>query len=152
VATVTLMGMASPAGICVSQNTSNDECSRTAHLNTYSNAVFVQEAGDVIGYELVVQQSDGHSISALLYVYEGVPNEDGISVSGQISGRSLTMKGSWVQHLIEHPSGKEIVETLPVEVSGTLDSKRFRGAIKISDNPTSVTLKRAAHIWLCRNR
>ena len=147
-----MTGSASLIGLFPSQHTSGDECSRIANLSTYSNAVYVEEAGDVVGYELVVQQNDGHSISALLYVYEGVPNEDGISVSGQISDKGLTMKGTWVLHLIEHPSGKEVVETQPIEVTGTLGSKRFNGTITISGNPETVVLKRADHIWLCRNR
>jgi hypothetical protein len=110
----------------------------------------VEEAGDVVGYELVFQQRDGNAMTALLYVYEGVPNEDGIRVSGQISGKNVTMEGNWVLHLIEEPSKKEVVETRPVEISGTLDSKRFRGTIKISGVATSVTLKRVDHIWMCR--
>jgi len=137
-------------GFGASQNPSPDECAKTAHLQIFSNAVFVEEAGDVVGYELVFQERNPKSAEALLYVYEGVPNEDGISVSGQISGTKVTMAGNWVQHLIEEPSKKEIVETRPVEVSGTLDSNRFRGTIKISGLSTPVTLKRVGHIWMCR--
>ena len=147
---VALLSLVPFLGFGASQNTSPDECAKTAHLQIYSNAVFVEEAGDVVGYELVFQERNRKSAEALLYVYEGVPNEDGISVSGQISGTKLTMAGNWVQHLIEEPSKREIVETRPVEVSGTLDSNRFRGTIKISGLATSVTLKRVGHIWMCR--
>jgi hypothetical protein len=137
-------------GFGASQNTATDECAQTAHLQIYSNAVFVEEAGDVVGYELAFQEHNRKSARALLYVYEGVPNEDGISVSGQISGTKLTMAGDWVLHSIEQPSKKEMVETRPVEISGTLDSNRFRGTIKISGHATSVKLKRVGHIWMCR--
>jgi len=144
---ISLVGFVAPIA---SQKTSEDECGRTAHLQTYSNAVFVKEAGDVVGFDLAFHQRNGNSITALLYDYEGVPNEDGISVSGEISGREVTMKGNWVLHLIEEPSKKEVIETHPVEISGTLDSKRFRGTIKISGVATPVTLKRVNHIWMCR--
>ena len=137
-------------GLGANQDTSQDECARTAHLQSYSNAVFVEEAGDVVGYELVIQQRNRNSAKALFYIYEGVPNEDGISMSGQISDRKLTMEGDWVLHLIEEPSEKEIVETRRVELTGTLDSNRFRGTIKISGLTTPVTLKRVGQIWMCR--
>lgn len=131
-------------------NTSEDVCAKTAHLRTYSNAVFVEEAGDVVGYELVFQRSNGSFVSALLYVYEGVPTKDGISVSGQLSSGKVAMQGNWVVHAIEGPSKKQVVETHAVEISGNLDSKRFRGTITISGSAESLTLKRVEHIWLCK--
>jgi hypothetical protein len=131
-------------------DTSEDACAKSAHLRTYSNAVFVEEAADVVGYELVFQQSNSNSASALLYVYDGAPNKDGISVSGQISAGKVAMKGNWVQHLIEEPAKKQVVETYPVEISGTLDSKRFRGSITISGSAESLTLRRVEYIWLCK--
>jgi hypothetical protein len=131
-------------------DTSGDVCAKSAHLRTYSNAIFVEEAGDVVGYELVFQASNSNSGSALLYVYEGEPNDDGISVSGQISAGKIAMKGNWVQHLIEEPTKKQVVQTYPVEISGTLNSKRFRGNITISGSVESLTLKRVEYIWLCK--
>lgn len=132
-------------------NASEDKCDQTARLRIYSNVSFIEEAGDVVGYELALQQPDGTSIGALLYVYEGVPTEDGISLSGQISGRKLNMDGDWVEHLIEEPSKKEIVEAHHVKVDGTFDSTWFRGTIKIGDlaTPINVRLKRVRHIWMC---
>ena len=111
----------------------------------------MEEAGDVVGYELVFQAHDRNPAKALLYVYEGVPNLDGISVSGEISGAKLQMAGNWVLHLIAEPSKKEVVETRPVEVSGTLAPNRFRGTVKISGIATPVTLKRVSQIWMCRH-
>ena len=133
-------------------NAFEDECERTAHMRVYSNASFIKEAGDVIGYELAVQQSGGTSTTALLYFYEGVPNEDGIHVSGHIVGRKLTMEGDWIEHLIEEPSKKEVVETHHVTVNGTLDSTWFRGTIQIAGlaTPINVKLKRVNRIWMCR--
>ena len=139
-----------PATLTGPVDTSEDVCAKFAHLRTYSNAIFVEEAGDVVGYELVFQRSNGNSASALLYVYEGAPNEDGISVSGQISAGKVVMKGNWVQHLIEEPAKKRVVETYPVEISGTLDSKHFRGNITISRAAESLTLRRVEYIWLCK--
>ena len=134
-------------------NASENECARTAHSQIYSDAVFIEEAGDVVGFELALQRSDhGSSVSALLYDYEGVPNEDGISLSGQILGRKLTMEGNRVRHLIEMPSKKEVVETRLVKLAGTINSTWFRGTIKIEDvdTPISVRLKRVDHIWTCK--
>jgi len=134
-------------------NTSEDECGRTAHSQIYSDAVFIEETGDVVGFELALQRGHhGSTVSALLYDYEGVPHEDGISLSGQILGRKLTMEGNWVRHLIEMPSKKEVVETRLVKLDGTIDSIRFRGAIKIEDldTPIRVRLKRIDHIWMCK--
>ncbi|MGB8322429.1 MAG: hypothetical protein WCE52_05630 [Candidatus Acidiferrum sp.] len=130
-------------------NASEDQCERTAPMRVFSNAYFVKEAGDVVGYELGVQQREGSAMDALLYVYEGVPNKDGISVSGRIDGEKLAMEGDWVQHLVEHPSMKEIVETHHVTVSGTLTSNLFRGTINIAGLGTKVKLKRVKHIWIC---
>jgi len=150
VVSAALIGLFPLVGDGQEQNASEDACAQTAHLQIYSNAVFVEEAGDVVGYEIAFQQRKRNSIDALLYFYEGVPNEDGVHISGQISGVNLTMRGNWVQHLIEEPSKKEIVETHPVEVAGTLNPNRFRGTIKVSDLATPVTLKHINHIWVCR--
>ncbi len=139
-----------PATLTGPAGTSEDVCAKSAHLRTYSNAIFVEEAGDVVGYELVFQRSNSNSASALLYVYQGEPNEDGISVSGQISAGKLAIKGNWVKHLIEEPAKKQVVETYPVEISGSLDSKRFRGNITISGSAESLTLRRVEYIWLCK--
>jgi hypothetical protein len=136
-------------------NACEDECIRTAHSQIYSNAVFIEDAGDVVGFELAVQRSNhGSSVSALLYDYEGVPNEDGISLSGQILGKELIIEGNWVRHLTEMPSKKQIVETRHVKVNGKIDSTRFRGTIKIEDldTPINVRLKRVDHIWMCKRQ
>lgn len=152
VAIAAVIGLAPFTGPGGNLDAFEDEGTRTAQSKIYSNAVFIEEAGDVVGYELAVQQNGDTSASALLYVYEGVPNEDGIYVSGHIAGRKLTMEGDWVKHLIEMPANKEVVETDHVAVNGTLDSNWFRGTIKIGDlsTPISVKLKHLNHIWMCR--
>jgi hypothetical protein len=153
--TVTLLAALAPlVSSNGNPNTSEDECSRIAHAQIYSNALYVKEAGDVIGYELALQQPQGNPIHARLYIYQGAPNEDGISLSGQFSGKKLTIEGSWVQHLIEYPSKKEIIETQVVRVDGTLDSRQFRGTIKVEGlaNPIKVRLKRVDNIWLCNRQ
>src|SRR5262249_28051503 len=120
-------------------------------MSIYSNAEYIEEAGDVVGYEMAIQHGKGAIVSARLYVYEGMPNEDGIPLSGQIAHGKLTLEGNREEHLIEQPSNKEIVETQHVIVSGTLDSNRFRGTIRIADleTPIQVRLKRVVHIWTC---
>jgi hypothetical protein len=146
-----LLAMVLSATLGGTLDASEDECERTAQMRVYSNASFIEEAGDVVGYELAVQRHEGTSIDALLYFYEGVPNIDGISASGHIAGGKLAMEGDWVQHLIEQPSKKEIVETHHVTVNGTLDSTWFRGTIKIAGlaTPIKVRLKHVSHIWMC---
>ena len=131
-----------------------DECSRIAHAQIYSNALYVKEAGDVVGYELALQQPHGNPIHARLYIYQGTPNEDGISLSGQISGKKLTIGGSWVQHLIEYPSKKEIIETQFIRMDGVLNSSQFQGIIKVEGlaKPIKVHLKRVDSIWLCKRQ
>ena len=144
-----LIGFLASVGLRANQSEIQDECTRSAHLRIFSNAAFIEEAGDVIGYELAFQPPDGKSVKAKLYVYQGTPNLEGISVSGKSYDGSVTMEGSWILHLIEEPSKKEIVETRPVKISGTLDSNRFRGTIKVSGQAETVTMKRTDHIWMC---
>jgi hypothetical protein len=81
-----------------------DECTRTANMQIYSNAfVTKDEAGDLVGYELALSQAADSTVEALLFVYEGGA-ADGINLPGRISGRKLTIEGSWVEHLTEYPS------------------------------------------------
>jgi hypothetical protein len=152
VAVAALMVVIPLVSIRGSSNAPAEECARTAHLQAYSSAAFSEETGDVIGYELVIQQHNGNSIDALLYDYEGTPNEDGISVSGHISGGKPKLQGIWVEHLIEQPTKKEIVETRLVKVDGTLDLTEFQGTIKIQGlaTPISARMKRVDHIWMCQ--
>jgi hypothetical protein len=128
-----------------------DECVRTADMHVYSNAFLSEETGDLVGYELALRLASDSSVEALLFVYEGAP-DDGILLPGRISGKKLTVKGSWVEHQIEYPSKKEIVQMHPVNIEGALDSDLFRGTIKIggSVTPDVVRLKRVDRIWICK--
>jgi hypothetical protein len=82
----------------------------------------------------------------------GAPNDDGIPLSGRISGKNLTIQGNWVEHLVEYPSKKEIVQTHFVKIGGTLDSASFKGKVEIEGNapPGESRLKRFEQIWVCR--
>jgi len=122
-------------------------------MRIYSNAVLIEEeAGDVVGYELAIGQSKGSAVDALLYFYESTPNDEGIPISGRISGNELSLGGNWVVHLIEYPLRKAIIETHSVIIDGTLNSAWFRGRIEIEGQtmPTAVRLKRVDRIWLCK--
>jgi hypothetical protein len=146
-----LVTMASPGE---NPSASQDECALTAHSRIYSNAVFIEEAGDVVGFELALQR-DQHraSVDALLYDYEGVPVSHGITLSGQSLNGRLTVKGTWRLPLVKQPSKEEIVETRLVALDGTIDSTRFRGTITIEGNPPiRVRLKRVDHIWMCKRQ
>jgi hypothetical protein len=120
-------------------------------MRIYSNAFLSKETGDVGGYELAIERHNDTSVDALLYVYEGAPNDDGISISGQASGKRVTLEGEWVEHLIEYPSKKEIVQTHHVKIDGTLGSRWFQSSVTIGGlvTPERVRLKRVDHIWLC---
>src|SRR5580692_10124726 len=79
---------------------SKDECAQTAHMRIYSNAYL---SGDVVGYDLALEQRNDSAVDALLYLYQGQAHDDGIRISGSLSGKKLTLKGSWVEHRIEYP-------------------------------------------------
>jgi hypothetical protein len=135
------------------QNAPEDECVRIAHSQIYSNAFLSNETGDVLGLELVLDEGRNDSaVQALLYLYEGAPNKDGSHISGNISGKKLMLKGALVEHPIEYPSKKEIVEARSVSIDGTLDSTSFRGNVRIEVmKPMSVRLNRVDNIWLCKH-
>ena len=131
------------------QNVSPRECEWTRKTQIYSRAYYVEEAGDVVGEELALWVHEDNSVEARLYDYEGAPNTDGIRVAGKISGKKLDLQGDWVQRVIEEPSHQEAVQTVHVEVTGTMDGLLFRGRIRISGVTTRVTMKRVNHIWMC---
>jgi hypothetical protein len=112
----------------------------------------------VSGFELAVKKISDTTVDALLYVYEGAPNNNGIHLQGRISGKKLTIEGNWDEHLVEYPSKNEIVQSHFVTIDGALDSASFRGEITIKDmspgqsEDKAVRLKRVGHIWLCKRR
>ena len=148
------------ASCASAQATSEDECARTAPMRIYSNAVFSEETGDVSGFELAIKKLNGSTVDALLYVYEGAPNNNGIHLQGRISGKKLTIEGNWDEHLIEYPSKKDIVQTHFVTIEGALNPALFGGKITIKDTSTTkslsedetVRLRRVGNIWLCKRR
>jgi hypothetical protein len=135
------------------QGASENECVRTAHMRIYSVTRVSKETGDLDGYELALEEHKDSTVEALLFVYEGAANDEGIPISGRVSGNSLTMEGTWNEHLIEYPSKKEIVVTHFVRIEGTLDPAWFRGTLKIEglDTPANVRLKRIDRIWTCKH-
>ena len=146
-----VLAIVSPFQLGGSPKAPEDECLLTSKMSTYSNAEYIKEAGDVVGYELAVRPGKDGAINARLFVYEGAANDEGIPVSGQIADGNLAMEGDWVEHLVEQPSNKEVGEMHHVVVKGTLDPTWFRGSIKISGlaTPNQVKLKRVSHIWVC---
>lgn len=125
-------------------------CSRAAQMRIYSNAFFSKESGDVVGYELAVSNS-ADSTDALLFIYEGVANNDGIPLTSQRNGDKITVSGTWVVHGIEFPSKKEIVARDSVMIDGLLSAKSLAGHIAIGDPhaPKTLRMKRVQHLWLC---
>jgi len=121
-------------------------------MQVYSNAAFIEEAGDVVGYELALDLRKDSTVDAILYVYEGAPNTDGIHLAGRITGKKLTIEGNWTEHLIEYPSKKELVQTHFIRMAGMLGSSALRGTISIEGlvTPAAIRLKHVEHVWLCR--
>jgi hypothetical protein len=89
----------------------SDEYARTVGMQVYSNVFVHKETGDVLGYDLAIKRDGESGLDALLYVYEGGNSDDGVHLSGQISNGRLSIQGTWVEHLVEYPSQKEIGKT-----------------------------------------
>jgi hypothetical protein len=120
-------------------------------MRIYSDAFVAEESGDLDGYEFALGEVKGSAVDALLFVYEGSAAE-GISLPGHLSGKTLSIEGNWVEHLIEYPSKKEIIQTHHVKMSGTLEQDWFQGKIEIEGitEPQTLRLKRVNRIWVCR--
>jgi hypothetical protein len=135
---------------------SQDECSETAKMDIYSDAYYSNETGDVNGFELALDKPNTPHRKALLFVYEGAANNDGIPLPVTTDGNDLVIKGTWTEHLTEYPSKKEIVQTHFVTIKGVATPKMFRGTIAIEGleivKPERMLLKRARQIWLCSKR
>ena len=131
----------------------SDECARTAGMQVYSNVFVHKETGDLLGFDLAIKRDGDSGVDALLYVYEGGGSDAGVPLSGQISNSRLSIQGTWVEHLVEYPSKKEIVQNHFVKIVGTLDSVAFRGdlAIEGMGEGDQVRLKRVKRIWSCKN-
>ena len=131
-----------------------DSCARTADMYVYSNVFIQKETGDILGYELAVKRRGDSGAEALLYVYEGGDADDGMPLSGQISKNQLTLTGTWVEHLVEYPSKKNIVQKHSVEILGTMDSAIFRGELTINgmEDRQSIRLRHVNRIWPCNDR
>jgi hypothetical protein len=128
-----------------------DDCSRTSGMRIYSSAFVEKETHDLLGYELAIGAASDSGTEVMLFIHEGSAGE-GIPLKGQISGHTLVVDGSWVEHLVEYPSRKEIVQTYPVNIRGTFDDAWFRGTLAIEGYipPEKIRLKRARSIWICR--
>lgn len=122
-------------------------------MQVYSNIFIHKETGDLLGYDLAVKRDRGSGVDALLYVYEGGGSDPGVPLSGQISNNRLSIQGTWVEHLVEYPSKKEIVQEHFVKIVGVMDSATFRGELTIKgmDEDERVRLKRVRRIWSCKN-
>jgi hypothetical protein len=146
VGTVLLFVVAIPA---FAQQQPEAECARTSGMRVYSNATYVEEAGDVVAIELALSVRSDTSVTAFLYDYEGVPTTS-FALLGHLSGKTLTIEGSWIQNLRDS-SSKEVVRTVPVNVRGELDEKAFEGSVQIdAGKAQTVRLRPVDAIWFCR--
>ena len=122
-------------------------------MQVYSNVFVHKETGDLLGYELALKRNGDSGVDALLYVYEAGESDEGVPLSGQISNSHLSVQGTWVEHLVEYPSKKDVVQTHFVKIAGMLDTVTFRGELSIEGmgEREQVQLKRAKKIWPCKN-
>jgi hypothetical protein len=130
------------------------ECAPTAQMNIYSDAQVSSVTGDLGGFEVALDKNSyGPQRKALLFVYEG-SDSDGIPLTATINGDHLVIEGTWVEHLTEYPSKKDIVQKHFVRVTGTLTPKMLQGTISIEGlevaNPDNMRLKRVRQIWVCK--
>jgi hypothetical protein len=128
------------------------DCGPTVKMRVYSDAYLSEETGDVGGTELAITEKKDSKVNALLFFYEGEPNDEAIPMSGSTANKHLRLQGNWVEHLVEYPSKKEIIQTHFVIVDGTLDLATFQGDLKIEGlaSPVKARLKRVPQIWVCR--
>lgn len=102
----------------------------TFRHRVYSNVRFIEDAGDLLGFELELN-FDGSKVSGEFRNYEGacgIPTE----VSGTIETGRLTLKG------VNKRYGK-------IKISGTLDDQYSRVTIRVGEGtPENVTLKTVA--------
>lgn len=130
-----------------------DECARTAQMDVYSDAQVSRVTGDLSGFDLALDKPNVSQRNALLFVYEGGGSE-GIPLPITANRDNVVIEGTWVEHLTEYPSKKDIVETHRVRITGRITPTSFRGTISIEGleimNPDSMLLKRAKQIWPCK--
>lgn len=128
-----------------------EACSETARMEIYSDAWFSNETGDVNGFELALEPPSGERRKAMLYVYEGAANTEGIPLALTAAGKNVVIQGTWVEHLIEYPSKREIVQKHFVRITATMTPDLLRGDLSIEGmvKPTRISLKKVKRIWLC---
>lgn len=147
-----LLIVASPPTI-FGQTKAPDDCARTAEMDIYSDAQVSKVTGDLSGFDLALDKPSAPQRKALLFVYEGGESE-GIPLSVTAHDDNLVIEGTWVEHLTEYPSKKDVVETHRVKITGKVTPKALRGKISIEGleilNPDSMVLERVKQIWFCK--
>jgi hypothetical protein len=129
----------------LSEGSRNTRCELVKGAAIYSNARYIEEAGDVIGFELAFLDDK----TALLFDYEGTPDAEPIPLN--VSKNSGAWEGALRRKVIEYPSKREVTDTVAATVKGKLIGKGFQGAIQVGQgNSERVNLKRVRHLWGCK--
>jgi hypothetical protein len=87
-----------------------DDCSRIAASAIYSNA-FASRERETFRVRVGGRTHDDSIVEVLYYIYKGAPSSEAIPLPGRLPGGTISIKGDWVEHLIESPSGRETVQT-----------------------------------------
>jgi hypothetical protein len=136
-----------------SQQPGSGTCSETAGMRIYSHVSFSEESGDLRGFELALSKHGNGEYRALLFIYRGAANQKGIELTGEVNGDGLlTLSGTWIEHLGEYPSRKEITTTHPIRLVASVTAAALQGNLTIDNDSDDLAMQRTRRIWLCRNR
>jgi hypothetical protein len=124
-----------------------NRCSGTANSEVYSDARYIEEAGDVIGLELAIA-ADGKSV--LLYDYQGALS-DPVVLPAIYSAGELTVSAGYTRDLIEEPSEKHVIEKHHVELRAHVTPVLLAGTFKTDNLRTEhIRLRKVPFVWGCK--
>ena len=117
----------------VPNETISRNCKSVEGATVYSDAQYVQEAGDVVGTEIAIFPDARKG--GLLFVYEGTPFSDPIPLVGKRVGTRVRWSS---------PKGR---------LFGTIDDNEILGTVQVGDGtPKRVRLKKVLNLWSCRSK
>ena len=132
--------------MCVAQD---DRCNLLPNQHIYSNAQYIEEAGDVIGYEIVLT-ADGKNV--LLFIYEGALT-DPIVLPASYHKGEVTVSADYSEPLFQGSDRQRILEKHHIALKVHASDRVLAGTVTFDDNPPEdLRLHRVSHIWGCKAR